>query len=329
MATAALLSKVPPFPPAVARLLHLAGAGADAAGELTAMIQADPALAREVLARAGAGHPERIDSVSKAIAVLGHERVRRIATTVVAGTYALNLRGSTEYLLCWRHTLATAFLAGEVAWAFGEPEDRAYSAGLLHDIGRLGLLAGFPEEYSRLLRRANQEPVDALEQERVAFGIDHCEAGRQLAEAWNLPREMVVTAGRHHDQLELPDGALLYYAHLGCRMADALGYSAVMPRQHATIDDLRALLPPEAQSRFCQDVLALHDALEAEIEAYGGYPPEEMPPPVFDSPVAVTIALPVAAEQPPTQQQRWSTDLWIYLMSAIVALAAVVWFSLR
>ena len=57
-----------------------------------------------------------------------------------------------ELRLFWRYSLACALLSEMLARFCAVPEDTAYSSGLLHDIGRLGLMVTYPSEYSMLLQ---------------------------------------------------------------------------------------------------------------------------------------------------------------------------------
>jgi putative nucleotidyltransferase with HDIG domain len=97
------------------------------------------------------------------------------------------------------HSLAVALICRELARGAGLPPDRTYTLGLLHDIGRLGLLVGFPDEYNQLLAQADRDSISLLDLEKRRFGMDHCDIGRILTEQWGLPEEFRVVTGRHHD----------------------------------------------------------------------------------------------------------------------------------
>ena len=100
---------------------------------------------------------------------------------------------------CWSHSLACGMFSQELATACFMKADEAYTAGLLHDIGRLGLLAAYPVEYANVLNVAVEYSFDVLHCERELFDIDHSEAGAWLAEQWKLPPELSVIAAHHHE----------------------------------------------------------------------------------------------------------------------------------
>lgn len=154
----------------------------------------------------------------------------------------------------------------EVARAAGLAPEKAYSLGLLHDVGRLGLLVAWPQDYSRILEEANQDGVSLLELERQLFNMDHCEVGQLLVEQWKLPADFRTVAGHHHDpptDSEKPD--FLRVAYLGCQMADSLGYWAAKPLEPTPMEELLALLPAEIRERFPSDPQVLTELIERSV----------------------------------------------------------------
>ena len=137
-----------------------------------------------------------------------------------------------ELQRCWRHSLATAVLAEELARVASLRPDQAYTAGLLHDLGRLALLAACPGRYTNLLRWMETDgPKDdssyLLEYERQHFEIDHCEAGLALGRRWGLPDELCMIAGHHHEAVDIEEFDVANVARLSCALADTLGFGVV------------------------------------------------------------------------------------------------------
>ena len=177
------LSKIPPFPPVAARIIESLSDENTHLKELVDLIRSDPKLSVQLLQRANSavyGFASRISSVQDALLLLGLETVKALALTLATGKYTKVARQIPELHRCWRHILATALLAEELAQAASVPRDQAYTAGLLHDIGRLGLLVVYPTEYAELLRSADEngqkdDSTYLLDLERQRFGVDHCE----------------------------------------------------------------------------------------------------------------------------------------------------------
>src|SRR5205823_4063863 len=104
--------------------------------------------------------------------------------------------------------------------------EACYTAGLLHDIGRLALLRNCRDKYKLVLaQQASGKDFDLLQSERSVFGIDHCEAGASIIDYWELPKELRDVVLLHH-QKPLPGAlGLLPVVYAGWRMADLLGFS--------------------------------------------------------------------------------------------------------
>src|ERR1022692_1935928 len=192
-----LLARIPAFPPIVLRLLDLlarddveirelvALISSDPAivlrlldllarddveiRELVALISSDPAFSAQILRVANSplfGFRSRIDSLQSALVVLGLRRVRSLSMTVATANHMKAALRIEELSRCWRHMLACALLTDELARCCRAFEDRAYTAGLLHDVGRLGLLMAYPIEYAGLLRNAGRNVLELLDCER-------------------------------------------------------------------------------------------------------------------------------------------------------------------
>lgn len=229
-----LLARIPAFPPIVLRLLDLLARDDVEIRELVALISSDPAFSAQILRYANSplfGFRSQIDSLQSALVVLGLGRVRSLSMTVATANHMNAVLHIEELARCWRHMLACALLTEELARSCSAYEDRAYTAGLLHDVGRLGLLLAYPDEYAKLLRNAGRSTLELLDIEHRELGMDHCEAGRELAAHWNLPSDFQIVAARHHDPQAGANIDLLTLVHLGCRMADSLGFWVVEPLQ--------------------------------------------------------------------------------------------------
>jgi len=264
-----VLANIPAFPPVVLRALDLLANEDTDTAPLVRELSSDATLAAQILRLANSplfGLAAQVDTVHHAVVTLGFARVQSLVMAVATTNY-MKAAIKTEALhKCWRHTIASAVLCRELAGPAGFAAERAYSFGLLHDLGRLGLLVAYPEEYEPLLRAADRDAVSLLDLEKRRFGLDHCEAGRQLVEQWKLPEEFRVIAGRHHDS---PSGApfdLLTLVHASCQLADTFGYAVVKPLTQVSFDEICAMLPPAVQERFGDDPEALADALDQTID---------------------------------------------------------------
>jgi HD superfamily phosphohydrolase YqeK len=200
--------------------------------------------------------------------MLGLERTRSITLTAATAAYSKVALRTAELKRCWQHTVATAVLAEEISHLCGVFSDSAYAAGLMHDIGRLGLLVAYPAEYEKTIRDAAASCLDILDFERERFGVDHAEAGRLLAERWRLPEEFLIVAGRHHDPCEGSEVTLLKIVHVACKLADFFRYDVTRPLKPMHFDEIIADLPPVARRAMTSNADKLFNKVHATLNGY-------------------------------------------------------------
>jgi putative nucleotidyltransferase with HDIG domain len=268
------LSTPPPFPAVAMKVLELLGQEDVDVRQVVRWLQADAVFSGEMLRVANSalyGTSGQIRSVHHATITLGLDFVKALAVTVGLRAYVKSAMKAPVLRRCWSHSLACGMFSQELATACFMKGDEAYTAGLLHDIGRLGLLAAYPLEYANVLNVAVEYSFDVLHCERELFDIDHCEAGAWLAEQWKLPPELGVIAAHHHDDPVAIDPGkkpdLLAIVRLGCRLADALDFSVVKTREPGDLAQILGYLPEAARLRFPKDIEALKTRVADRIQA--------------------------------------------------------------
>ena len=123
----------------------------------------------------------------------------------------------------WRHSVAAAVSASVVADEAGQTRAVAFTAGLLHDVGKLVLASAERESYARLIQRAKDEDRLLSELERSALVIDHAELGGELLRRWNLPPDVVAAVCHHHDlEAQAPYERLTAAVQIGDMIAHQL-----------------------------------------------------------------------------------------------------------
>ncbi len=252
---AVALVDLPPFPAVAIKALQLVSNSDSRLRELHYLISADPVLSAALLRMANsplyAIHSE-IQSTLQATILMGFERVRALVLTIAMKSYVGDALSVAALQACWRHSLACAMIAEDLAMAIFVDKDVAYTAGLIHDIGRLALVVLRPKIYDDLLKTAVQSGTDLLELEQQAFGFDHCQAGQALIAAWNLPQHFAVITRDHHDAKQrntVPLG-VLQVVSLSCAIADVIGFEVARPVQPEPYDGLMKRLPVDCLSRF-------------------------------------------------------------------------------
>jgi len=165
-----------------------------------------------------------------------------------------------------------------------------------------------PKEYAGILREADRNAFGILELERKLFGLDHSEAGAWLAEHWELPLEIRVIAGRHHDSQSGGERDLLALVHWSCRLADTFGFFAARPFQIPAFEELQKGLNFGAP----EELESLRQVVEARVLQHDSL--DLQGPEVFEPE-------PAASSQAPLDPPRAAGQDWL------VGLALVVLFS--
>lgn len=263
--------RLPPFPALATKLLRVLSRDDPDSKEIVNLIRSDTALSSELLRIVNSplySFSGRVGSIEGAVSLLGFTVVKSFALTVSVramfrGALRLDLLRSV-----WRHSLACALLGEGLSIACSplrRADDRAYTYGLLHDIGRLALFVGHPDEYGTLLT-AGAQP-DILDMERQVFGADHCQIGAELAKAWGFPEELQYVVSTHHEPPSRSGFELVDMVRVAVLLADELGFDAV-PRANAfTPGQILSFLPPSAQYRMEADADTLRARTQSRLDA--------------------------------------------------------------
>lgn len=199
----ARLSALPTLPAVLSKILDTASDPETSALDLGQYIAADQSLSATLLKLVNSayyGFYREITSPTMAIVILGFTEVRNI---VLAGTVFKTLGGSGSGFArtqLWRHSLATAIAAERYSRLAGLPQDgRHYTAGLLHDIGKVALDLLYPDQVQVARYTAVHDKRFVRETEAEVLQIDHTQAGGVLAERWNLPPAVTDAIQYHHN----------------------------------------------------------------------------------------------------------------------------------
>jgi putative nucleotidyltransferase with HDIG domain len=240
------LRSLPSFPAVASRIIALVSNDEVSVKEVGRIIKLDATFTAEVLRVANSalfGVSREIRTVAAATSLLGLERIKAIATLVAVQSMVKSVLDKEVFRKFWEHSLVTAILAEEIARASGGPPEAAYTAGLLHNLGALGLMAAYPDEYARMLEVSSENQFDLLRTELDLFEIDHCSAGAYLAREWNFPDDIAAAIATHHDEPTAGDKSLNGVVQVSWRLADVLGYGAFAMEKPWTYEDLVALVP--------------------------------------------------------------------------------------
>jgi putative nucleotidyltransferase with HDIG domain len=240
------LRLVPPFPAIAQRVLGLVSQEDVSFRQVYDLVKMDPSFSAEILRFANSalfGVRREVKSLPQAIGIVGLDRVKTMATFVALNRMVRSSVRIAALRKIWLHSLVTALIAEEAARLNSVARDTAYTTGLLHNLGTLGLMSAYPDEYSRMLEVSNDFGFDLLGTERDLFEIDHCAAGAYLAQDWDFPDELAAAIATHHEAPVAGEVSLENLVKVSWRLADTLGFAAFSPEKDWAYEELIAFLP--------------------------------------------------------------------------------------
>ncbi len=192
-----------PLPEVATRVMQLAESTEFSAGDLAAVVSSDQALTAKLLRLANSayyGFSRRIATVRDAVVLLGFREVRALAMAAsVMDLFSTRHRGPFNLDLFWGHSVAAALVAESLAkeTGYAAPEE-SYTAGILHDVGKLILNQYMPQEYAAVVEIALGQGLPIHQAEQRTLGFTHAAVGAKLAERWRFPPQLTAAVGDHH-----------------------------------------------------------------------------------------------------------------------------------
>jgi HD-like signal output (HDOD) protein len=226
------LNELPSLPAILFPLLNQLGANADDIDlqKIVRLVSHDGALSAQVLHMANSplfGMRNRVTTLRSAAVNLGVSRLRDIVTSCCLMQVSPR-SGEMDAASFWEHSLACALISRSLARKLGyaDPE-KAYLAGLVHDLGILVNMLLIPREFAKVFKKAAETQRPLRDVEIQEMGISHEITGDLLSTHWHLFDYLSEVMRRHHDvENATADpvlAAIVNIADLLCRTSN-LGY---------------------------------------------------------------------------------------------------------
>src|SRR4051794_20787369 len=185
--------------------------------EVVRLVSYDSSIAAQCLRMANSAlfGRRKAETVRSAILALGLKRVQAMLLGCCLNRIVPADRWAFDAEIFWRHSLGCALVSRKLATLIGytEPE-KAYLAGLLHDLGiRVNTLA-CTEEYRTCIVTARQERISLQLSEQKVLGFTHSDSGKILAEHWKFPPDVIAVIEHHHHVATSPDPSLVSLVHV-------------------------------------------------------------------------------------------------------------------
>ena len=249
------IDSLPTLPETVERVRRLMSNPDSSTREVAEIAAGDPPVVAKTLSivnSAAYGLPEPTSDFNLAVSLLG---LREMYSIVMSVAVIDMFSGSQhfDYEAFWQEALRCAQASRLIAKSCGgEDPVGAFSAGLLHDIGRIALAEVVPEPYAEI--RKSARGAELIEAEETTLGLSHTEAGYELAAHWALPVEISVSIRHHHNPTLAPEGQKTSAI---VAIADAMVYASDMGAEshEAFLAETRELLPLVCLDETCADTM--------------------------------------------------------------------------
>jgi putative nucleotidyltransferase with HDIG domain len=227
------IETMPAIPAVFLPLMKLVGNSSEQVklDDVVRLVSYDGSIAGQCLRVAGSplfGLPKPPESIKGAVLTLGLRRVETILLTCCLGQAFPAKKWALDPAVFWKHSLGCAMVCRKFTEKLAAADaEKAYMAGLLHDLGFLVNCLVFPNEFTTVMERACQEEISLGEAEQATMGFTHCQTGQALAEKWKLTDDITEVIAYHHtveqSRKAQPLAALVHLSDLLCRMR-GLGY---------------------------------------------------------------------------------------------------------
>ena len=285
------IETMPAIPAVFLPLLKLLSSSAEGARveEVVRLVSYDNTIAAQCLRVAGSplfGMAQPPKSIKGAVIALGLRRVETILLTCCLGQAFPAKKWVLDPVVFWRHSLGCAMVCRKFSEKLAAVDtEKAYMAGLLHDIGFMVNCLVFSSEFAPAMQRACQDEIPLDEAERSTMGFTHCETGQALANRWKLADDVIEVIAHHHaieqSAKAQPLVALVHLSDLLCRMR-GLGYGYYERHKVDLIaDPAWAILSKEYRDLEGMDLVRFTFELDEAVEeihtlvatVFGGVPP--------------------------------------------------------
>jgi putative nucleotidyltransferase with HDIG domain len=240
------IDNIPTLPTVVAQVTEAIRDPRVDASHVGQIISRDQALAAKTLRLVNSafyGFPRKINNITRAIIVMGFNKVRNLALTASVLDAFKSRDKDFDYAGLWKHSLGTAIAAEVLAKAIKSSEiEDAFVTGLLHDIGKLVMALYAKDAFARIRDHVEKNDVLMLNAEMELFEIDHGLVGAWLADEWKFPQKLARAIRLHHN----PEAAreyqeIIYITHVADILCRALeignGGDKRIPQMSRTVWD--------------------------------------------------------------------------------------------
>ena len=185
------------------RVADLLASDRSSAADVARVMEIDQAITSKMLRLANSavfGFNRHVTSVKDAVALIGFEQVADLLTAVSTFEALGRVEESPHFnrLAFWEHSIGCGCIARVIGDQLKIDPERAFVAGLLHDIGKVVMDGYFPDYFGEALQTAAADRTSIYDAENKVNPINHEMVGGYLARQWKLPDPIIDVIGAHH-----------------------------------------------------------------------------------------------------------------------------------
>ncbi len=225
------IDSLPTLPTAFMRVSELLNDPTVTAKKLAEVIETDQAIAMKLLKIVNSpffGFSRKIMTVQDAVVLLGFNATRNTVMTIsVIRTLRDHSSDVEDFDMSafWKHAITTGIVSRFLARKTQVDPEKAFVAGIVHDIGKIILEQYFKEEMQKVLQLVRSKKISFYQAELEVYKGTHCDLGSYLADKWNLPLALIEVIDMHHTPAEAnEDPKLVSVVHIANSVAKGLGY---------------------------------------------------------------------------------------------------------
>lgn len=225
-----IANHIPPFPKVAMQVMKMLEDPAVQAKDMAEVIQYDSAITANILKTCNAayfGLSRKVSALDDALVLMGQDALKDI---LIASSSARFYKGGAgegyqlEQGELWKHSVAVAIMSKLISPHFkGVAPGAAFTAGLLHDIGKRFLSSFVASDFREIMDRTHKDGLSFMAAEHEILGMDHAELGSLILQKWDFAEDMIEAVKMHHDPLALDKEPLTALVAMANTLVISLG----------------------------------------------------------------------------------------------------------
>lgn len=219
------------FPDVYFKLKQVLESPTSSAKEIADTVSADVALSTKLLKLVNSplfALTQKVDSIERAVSLVGEEELSTLALGITAIRYFKDIPPELINMdVFWRHSLSCAVFAKLIASQLqGINQEMMFTAGLLHDVGKLILFKNMPYSSVEALIFARENMVPVVEAEECVLGFTHTTISNLIMKNWDFPPSLIDIVGHHHEPYDATNKKEAIVLQLADNMANAVAIAS-------------------------------------------------------------------------------------------------------